>query len=247
MEPPSVFVMSWRRGRVITHRRGAAKAGASVGSFRLVINPGHRARWARGIAWHREGQPVRPRPAQRHHPSGRAWNRSGRPPRAMTLVVRAGAEIQPAAVLAVNDGEPAIGALARGGHGAFSVRIVYSRSLAADHLPHQRRTTSVAPGLWPLALARRPPESGEVAMVDRRVCIAITFPDARPPQRCAGPNADSTCPRADGGGDVAACAGATIVALRGTAADGRSCRVDRAADARCPFACVVRFVPAPWD
>jgi hypothetical protein len=85
-----------------------------------------------------------------------------------------------------------------------------------------------------------------VTMVDRRVRIAMTFADGQLPQRCAGPGADSMCPLAGDDG-VVACAGATVVALRGTSVDGQTRRVDRAAGPRCPLAGLVRQIPAPWD
>jgi len=85
-----------------------------------------------------------------------------------------------------------------------------------------------------------------VTMLDRRVSVAIAFPDGRMPQRCGGPGPESRCPLADEG-DVVACAGATIVALRGTVADGLPQAVGSSAGPRCPLAGLVRHVSAPWD
>ena len=85
-----------------------------------------------------------------------------------------------------------------------------------------------------------------MTMPDRRVSVAITFPDERMPQRCAGPAPDSGCPLANEAG-VVACAGATIVPLRGTVADGRPHTVTRRVGPRCPLADLVRHTAAPWD
>jgi hypothetical protein len=93
---------------------------------------------------------------------------------------------------------------------------------------------------------RRREVGGPVTMLDRRVRVAIRFPDGRMALQCAGPGPDSRCPLTDEN-DVVACAGAMIVALRGTIADGRPLTVDGSAGPRCPLARLVRDVPAPWD
>lgn len=88
--------------------------------------------------------------------------------------------------------------------------------------------------------------SAPVTMVDRRVRVAIRSADGRLVQHCAGPAPDSRCPLA-ADEDVVACGGGTIVALRGTLADGRSLTVGSSVGPRCPLAGLIRHVPAPWD
>jgi hypothetical protein len=80
-------------------------------------------------------------------------------------------------------------------------------------------------------------------MISRRVRVAIAFGDGE--ERCEGPTPDGCCPRATGE-DRVACAGARILPLCGTSADGEWVLVG-GASARCPLAELVRVVRAPWD
>ena len=83
-------------------------------------------------------------------------------------------------------------------------------------------------------------------IIDRRVRVAIRFDDGRTQQQCAGPSAEGLCPLADQTGR-AACAGAEIIALRGTRMDGRLLRVGMTTGPGCPLAQQIGLVPAPWD
>lgn len=82
-------------------------------------------------------------------------------------------------------------------------------------------------------------------LINRRVRVAIAFDGGRAEGRCHGPTPDGDCPHVDAGGRVA-CAGAEILPLHGTDADGRRLLVDRDC-ARCPLAAFTQTAPAPWD
>jgi hypothetical protein len=82
-------------------------------------------------------------------------------------------------------------------------------------------------------------------MINRRVRVAIAYGDGRVEDRCEGPTPDGGCPRTTRNGRVA-CAGARILPLWGTSADGEQILVSGVAG-RCPLAGLVRVAPAPWD
>lgn len=82
-------------------------------------------------------------------------------------------------------------------------------------------------------------------IINRRVRVAIAFEGGLAESRCDGPTADGGCPHLDAAGRVA-CAGAEILPLRGTAADGQRLPVD-GNSARCPLTALTQVAPAPWD